>query len=157
MIAGGYTTDAVMIKVLVLIGRRFVLPKYLRGKVLCCLYSAHQVMDGMKAHANDSVFWPGMNASIWNFKANCLVCENIAPSQHQEPITITPSPDWSFQQIPLLWWAHCIPHLPRWTHLLPYFVPSKTRSCHHFQVNVHLSETIPHIWYPRQTQPTFYF
>ena len=36
-------------------------------KVLCILHSAHQQMVGMKARANDSVYWSGINASILNF------------------------------------------------------------------------------------------
>ena len=84
---------------LVLMDRRIVIPKPLRKKILHCLHSAHQGVDGMKARANDSVYWPGMNASIRNFRANCSFCTTIAPSQPREPITMTPSPEWPFQQI----------------------------------------------------------
>ena len=84
---------------LVLMDRRIVIPKPLRKKILHCLHSAHQGVDGMKARANDSVYWPGMNASIGNFRANCSICTTIAPSQPREPITMTPSPEWPFQQI----------------------------------------------------------
>ena len=84
---------------LVLMDRRIVIPKPLRKKTLHCLHSAHQGVDGMKARANDSVYWPGMNASIRNFRANCSICTTIAPSQPREPITMTPSPEWPFQQI----------------------------------------------------------
>ena len=86
-------------KGLVLMDRRIVIPKPLRKKILHCLHSAHQGVDGMKARANDSVYWPGMNASIRNFRANCSFCTTIAPSQPREPITMTPSPEWPFQQI----------------------------------------------------------
>ena len=79
--------------------RRIVIPKPLRKKILHCLHSAHQGVDGMRARANDSVYWPGMNASIRNFRANCSFCTTIAPSQPREPITMTPSPEWPFQQI----------------------------------------------------------
>ena len=34
-----------------------------------------------------------------NFRVNCSIHAIIAPSHPQEPITITPSPEWSFQQI----------------------------------------------------------
>lgn len=53
----------------------------------------------MKACAKDSIYWPGMNASICNVGANCRVCFNIVLSQPQELITLTQSPDWPFQQI----------------------------------------------------------
>ena len=55
----------------------------------------------MKARANGSVYWPGMNASIRTTRANCTECSKIAPSQPREPITLTVSPDWPFQQIVL--------------------------------------------------------
>ena len=84
---------------LVLMDRRIVIPKPLRKKILHCLHSAYQGVYGMKARANDSVYWPGMNASIRNFRANCSICTTIAPSQPREPITMTPSPEWPFQQI----------------------------------------------------------
>ena len=57
----------------------------LREKVLCSLHSAHQGMDGMNAHAYDSIYW---SVSIWNFRANYSVCATIAPNQPWEPITI---------------------------------------------------------------------
>ena len=84
---------------LILMDRRIVVPKSLRGKLLCCLHSAHQGIEGMKACANDSVYWPGMNASIRNFWASCSTCATITPSQPWEPITITPALEWPFQQI----------------------------------------------------------
>ena len=76
-------------KGLVLMDRRIVIPKPLRKKILHCLHSAHQGVDGMRARANDSIYWPGMNASIRNFRANCSFCTTIAPSQPQCTTTIT--------------------------------------------------------------------
>lgn len=53
----------------------------------------------MKARANESVYWPGMDASIRSIRANCMVCSTMAPSQPREPIILTRSPEWPFQQI----------------------------------------------------------
>ena len=53
----------------------------------------------MKARDNESVYWPGMNASIHNTRASCMFRTKIAPSQKKEPINLTQSPDWPFQQI----------------------------------------------------------
>ena len=78
---------------------RIVIPKSLRKKVLHCLHSAHQGVDGMKACTNDTVDWPGMNASICNFRVNCSICATIVQSQPQEPIAMTPTLKWPFQQI----------------------------------------------------------
>ena len=40
-----------------------------------------------------------MDTSICSIRVNCMVCSNITPSQPQEPIILTQSPDWPFQQI----------------------------------------------------------
>ena len=47
----------------------------------------------------NTVYWPGMNASIRNFRVNCPIYATIAPSQSWEPIVMTPAPEWPFQQI----------------------------------------------------------
>ena len=70
-----------------------------KRKVLHWLHSAHQGVVGMKACANDSVYWPRMDASIRSIRANCMVCSNIAPSQPREPIILTRSLVWPFQLI----------------------------------------------------------
>ena len=84
---------------LVLLDHRIVVPTSLRTNVLCSLHSAHQGEVGMKARANESVYWPGMNASNHNTWASCMFRTKIAPSQTKEPINLTQSPDWPFQQI----------------------------------------------------------
>ena len=53
----------------------------------------------MKTRANESVYWPGMNVSIRNYKDNCITCSRNAPSLPHEPIQMTPTPEWPFQQI----------------------------------------------------------
>ena len=84
---------------LILMDNRIVVPLSHRKRVLRCLHSAHQGVIGMKARANVSVYWPGMDASIRNFHASCRTCSTIAPSLPREPIVMTPSPDYPFQRI----------------------------------------------------------
>ena len=84
---------------LVLLDRRIVIPLSHRKRVLRCLHAAHQGVVGMKARANISVYWPGMDAAIRNYHASCCVCMTIAPSLPQETIVLTPSPQWPFQKI----------------------------------------------------------
>ena len=40
-----------------------------------------------------------MNASIRNYRNNCITCWRNAPSQPHEPIQMTHTPEWPFQQI----------------------------------------------------------
>ena len=85
---------------LVLLDHRIVIPTSQRANVLRNLHSAHQGEVGMKARANESVYWPGMmNTSIRNTRASCMFGTKIDPSQTKEPINLTQSPDWLFQQI----------------------------------------------------------
>ena len=51
---------------LVLLDHRIVIPTSHRANVLRSLHSTHQGEVGMKACANESVYWPGMIASIRN-------------------------------------------------------------------------------------------
>ena len=69
--------------------------------MLRCLHAAHQGVVGMKARANESVYWPGMDASIRNHRESCGTCVKIAPSQPREPLVLSPSPEWPFQQMVL--------------------------------------------------------
>ena len=43
---------------IVLMDRRLVIPKLLRKPILHCLHSAHQGCSGMKARADQTVYWP---------------------------------------------------------------------------------------------------
>ena len=79
---------------LVLLDQRIAIPTSQHAKAVYRLHSAYQVEVGMKAYANEFVYWPIINASICTTKANRTVCS----SQPREPITLTPS-DWPFQQI----------------------------------------------------------
>ena len=79
-------------------GGRILITESLKRKVLCSLHTVHQGMDGKRTHANDLIYWPGMNQSIWNFTENFSICATIAPSQPRESIKITPNLEWPFQQ-----------------------------------------------------------
>ena len=78
---------------------RIVIPNRQRKNKLKSLHSAHQRVVGMKTLANESVYWPGMNASIRNYRDNCITCSRNAPSLPHEPIEMTATPEWPFQQI----------------------------------------------------------
>ena len=84
---------------LILLDCRIVIPHSLRKRVLRCLHSAHQGVVGMKARANETIYWPGLDADIRNFRNNCSICNTISPSQPREPLILTPTADWPFQSI----------------------------------------------------------
>ena len=84
---------------IVLVGQRVVIPRSLRKYVLRTLHSAHQGLTGMRARANQCVYWPGLDASLRCFKAQCRDCITNAKSQQREPIILTPPPQWPFQHV----------------------------------------------------------
>ena len=83
----------------VLFDKRLVIPSNLRQRTIRLLHSAHQGCTGMKSRAETTVYWPGINSCILNFRAQCRSCSIHAPSQPKEPLIITPSPEWPFQQV----------------------------------------------------------
>ena len=56
-------------------------------------------LSAMSTRANQTVYWPGMNADIRNHRSICTTCNQIAPSQPAEPLILTPKPEWPFQKI----------------------------------------------------------
>ena len=82
-----------------LMDSRVVIPRSLRKQILTNLHAANQGISSMKARANQTVYWPGMDAQMRNFKDTCTDCLERSPSQQPEPILLTPSPEWPFQAI----------------------------------------------------------
>jgi len=71
----------------------------MRNHILKALHAAHQGVSSMHARANASVYWPGMNQSIRNTRYNCYYCNEQAPVQSKEPITLTEPPTYPFQKV----------------------------------------------------------
>ena len=84
---------------LIMMDRRIIIPSTFKKRILRCLHSAHQGCNGMDARANISIYWPGINADIRNYRQACGVCTEIAPSQPNEPLVLAPIPEWPFQRI----------------------------------------------------------
>ena len=64
---------------------RALVPPRLRREVLEILHSAHQGVVGMRARAGKSFFWPGINHDIDVTRGQCRDCNDISPSQSNEP------------------------------------------------------------------------
>ncbi len=82
-----------------LLDQRIVIPRTLRKVVLSNLHSANQGTTGMKFRANQCVYWPGMDRSINIHRETCLDCIRNAPSHRSEPLILTPSPSYPFEQV----------------------------------------------------------
>ena len=79
--------------------KRVVIPRVLRAEVLECLHAASQGVQGMKARAEDTVFWPGISGAIVDKRNRCRTCDTIAPSQAAEPPITAPPPSYPFEQV----------------------------------------------------------
>ena len=82
---------------IVMFQERIVVPKSLRSRVLQILHHAHQGVEGMRARARNTVYWPGLNSAIRQKRADCIICNKIAPSQAKEPLQMMPQPQFPFQ------------------------------------------------------------
>ena len=71
-----YTVDSV-----ILYKSRTVIPPSLHQHVFTILHSVHQGVTSMTAHAEMTVFWPGLTPPITATQANCHHCNPMAPSQ----------------------------------------------------------------------------
>ena len=54
-----------------------VVPRGLQQKVVESLHIGHQSVKGMINRAKQSVYWPGIDASLGRVKQACEVCRNI--------------------------------------------------------------------------------
>ena len=76
----------------ILMNHCIMIPKALCNQILQYLHAAHQGTTGMSAHANQTAYWPGINAYISNHQAHCVACNQVTPSQSAEPLILTPAP-----------------------------------------------------------------
>ena len=53
---------------------RIVIPRSLRKQIITNLHAANQGISGMKARANISVYWPGIDGQMREYKNNCADC-----------------------------------------------------------------------------------
>ena len=86
-------------KEVIMFKKRIVLPKVLRERSLRVLHAAHQGIEGMKARASNSIYWPGLNVAIKQVRDGCNICNKIAPSQPREPIQLISPPAYPFQHV----------------------------------------------------------
>ncbi len=89
-----YTIDCV-----ILYKDRIVIPPTLREQILTVLHSTHQGVTSMTAHAESTVFWPGITSAITALCENCSSCNRMTPSQPSAPPYPTTLPSYPFQCI----------------------------------------------------------
>ena len=78
--------------------RKMLIPRDLRSTALEGLHAGHQGVTSMLSNARTRFFWPGLDASIRQLRAQCQQCNEEAPSQSEEPLLLTPPPEMPFEQ-----------------------------------------------------------
>ncbi|XP_063591351.1 uncharacterized protein LOC134768457 [Penaeus indicus] len=84
---------------LVLYGPRVVVPASLRRSTLARLHDSHCGVEATKRRAQQTVFWPGINADIVNTVRACEPCQRLQPSQQQEPLMLDDKPTRPFMSV----------------------------------------------------------
>ncbi|XP_037784643.1 uncharacterized protein LOC119580605 [Penaeus monodon] len=84
---------------LVLYGPRVVVPASLRRSTLARLHDCHSGVEATKRRAQQTVFWPGINADIVNTVRACEPCQRLQPSQQQEPLLLEDKPTRPFMSV----------------------------------------------------------
>jgi hypothetical protein len=94
-----YREELTLADGVILFKTRVLIPPSLRSEMLECLHSAHQGVQGMKARAAESIFWPGISAAIHTTRERCRTCNTIAPSHAAEPPITAEPPQFPYEQV----------------------------------------------------------
>ena len=68
-------------------GQRWIIPQTLRQKIKQKLHDSHIGLQGCLCRAQETVYWPGMNAKITDYIQKCKVCMSLQSNQTKEPLT----------------------------------------------------------------------
>ena len=84
--------------VLLLFGKRIIVPKALQAETLAKLHQDHQGIERCRLRATEAVWWPGISVHIENMIKRCPEC--IKRSQPQkEPMIVNKCPDYPWQKV----------------------------------------------------------
>ena len=67
-------------------GQRWIIPQTLRQKIKQKLHDSHIGSQGCLCRAQETVYWPGMNAKITDYIQKCKVCMSLQSNQTKEPL-----------------------------------------------------------------------
>ena len=67
-------------------GQRCIIMQTLRQKIKQKLHDTHIGLQGCLCRAQETVYWPGMNAKITDYIQKCDVCMSLQKKQTKEPL-----------------------------------------------------------------------
>ena len=74
-----------------------IVPTVLRAEMLKIIHASHLGIVKCKSRGQESLYWPGMAASIEDTVAKCSVCAKYTHSNHREPLIQTGTPERPWQ------------------------------------------------------------
>ncbi|XP_064122505.1 uncharacterized protein K02A2.6-like [Macrobrachium nipponense] len=84
---------------LVLYGPRIVIPAALRRRTLDRLHDSHRGIEATRRRAMQTVFWPGIMQISRSKVESCEACQQLLPSQQQEPYMCDDHPFRPFESV----------------------------------------------------------
>ena len=76
---------------------KLIVPTVLRAEMLKIIHASHLGIVKCKSRGRESLYWPGMAASIEDTVAKCSVCAKYTHSNHREPLIQTETPERPWQ------------------------------------------------------------
>ena len=86
---------------IILDGRRIVVPNKERRTILAKLNASHQGIERTKRRVRQTVYWPGINSDIQiqNTIESCSLCQENRTSLQKEPMMHDPPPSRQFEDV----------------------------------------------------------
>ena len=85
---------------LVFKGERLVISLRARPYIKSRLHASHVGIQGSLRRARESVYWPGMNQEVSDYRSKCTVCANHPRDQAKAPLITHDVPSRSGQRSP---------------------------------------------------------
>ncbi|XP_064100745.1 uncharacterized protein K02A2.6-like [Macrobrachium nipponense] len=80
-------------------GTTFTRMETLHRRTLDRLHDSHRGIEATRRRARQTVFWPGINADIKSKVESCEACQQLLPSQQQEPYMCDDHPSRPFESV----------------------------------------------------------
>ena len=93
-------------------GKSILISTVEREEVLCQIHEGHQGITKCQLHAQNCVYWPGINKDIECVTEACEICQCFTPHQPQAPLKPTLPPIWTMATSwnwPIWVWSAWVP------------------------------------------------
>jgi hypothetical protein len=85
--------------VVLLKGRKLVIPFSLQARVLDLVHIGHQGMSRSKALLREKVWFPGMDKAVEKMVQSCSMCQSVCARPSSEPLKMSKLPEGAWEQV----------------------------------------------------------